>query len=122
MAEELIAVNVTNSVASGMSNVSGWFIAFIVFIITIACLFFIIKGLRKIVYGSIVMGILFGVYKFSRWVGLSTQEGNTLPIKYFAGIIGFIILAFVVGHFITKLKFIKNLEEGIEFKGEDNGR
>jgi hypothetical protein len=101
------------STMDSMSGSMGWFISVIIFLLTTLFLILVVMGFRRIVYGSVALGGLTLVGLFSRWIGKSAQEGDWIPARYYLYVIIFVVLAYIIGVFISKLKFIKEFEENI---------
>jgi len=89
----------------------GWLITIMIFFSILGVIFILSKNFRQFIYGAIFNGILFIIYKFSRWVGVSSVENNFDPLKWTIYIIIFIIGSIIVGRFIQRLKFVKDLEK-----------
>ena len=93
------------SVGSGVMY--GWGITVAVFVAVILLLILVSKNFRQFLLGVVTTGILFGVYKFSRWVGVSAQEGNKTPITWVTYITLFIVISLIVGGLLMRNKKIK---------------
>lgn len=101
------------SSSDGLANYSI-FVTIVIFIAILMLIFIISKNLKFTIMGGVINGILFGIYKFSRFVGTSAEKGNQIPLNYTLGIIIFILLSWLVGFGLSKTKF------GIEFfKGDE---
>ena len=68
------------------------------------------KNFRRTAYGSVISGFLLVVYKISRWIGISTQEQNYVPMRWFVYIVGFIVLSWIIGTILDKTKIIDKIE------------
>jgi hypothetical protein len=108
------AMNATNAIASISPSYMGMLITVIVFITIFVMIFLLSKNIRKAIYGGIITSILYGVYKVSRYIGISAEQGNTLPLLTFSKICGFLLVSIIIGHFIIKLPIIKKLEHKIK--------
>ena len=114
MAEQQI-LNATMAMTSFASASSiGWLATVIVFIMTIVILVLVFRNLRRIIYGSIVSGIIIGIYHFSRWIGVSTQNKDYVPVSWFIYIIGFIFISWLIGLWLDKNKVIKKFESNFD--------
>lgn len=112
---EVIIANVTNGLTAFMNYSSaGWVITMIVFLSIIILLYIIFRNIRRTIYGSVISCVLLIIYKISRWIGISTQEKNYIPIRWFGYIAGFILLSFVIGYILDKLNVLKRFENIFE--------
>jgi len=111
---ETIPINATGTTISALSSTSSWWITFAVFIGMLLTIFLFSKNIRQFFYGAIVTGGLFGIYKFSRWIGVSTVENNINPLKWTCYIVGFIAISIIIGRLLQRLKFVKNLEKKLK--------
>jgi len=110
--EQVIIANATTGITSfGNSAASlGWMVTVIVFVLTILILILVFKNIRRIIYGSIISGIVIGVYHFSRWIGTSTQNKDYVPISWFLYIAGFLICSWLIGLWLDKNKILDKIE------------
>ena len=115
-------VDVYNSTVSGMdilASVSpgmGWLIAVLVFFGILFTIFMLSRNFRAFLYGAVTTGVLGGIGFFSRYVGKSAEEGNSVPWQWTAGVIGFILVSIVVGRLVRLLPFMKSFEKSMEEK------
>ena len=126
MTTQQIAMNVTNSASSFMSNASlGWVITLLVFMIIVITLSLISRNFKMTILGAIttgiLYGILYGIYNLSRYVGKSAEEGDTSPLITMGFMIGFIIVSFIVGKLLYMYKPIMEFMEFMEsgWSGEE---
>ena len=113
-------LNMTTSAINSLGDWSsmGWMITIIVFLCSVIFLFLIFRNFRRVCYGSGVSGASLILYKFSRWIGVSTEEGNYTPLTWLGYIFGFIVVSIIIGKFIEKFKFIKKIEKSFEIEEE----
>ena len=111
MYSEQIIVNESVSALTYVPSWAGIVVTFLVFILILFIVFLLINGFKKIVYGSIGAGSIFGVYKYSHYVGNQYVAGNPIAFYFVLKCVLFIVIAYLCGHFIAKAKFIKKLEK-----------
>lgn len=106
---------ITNSTA-GISNITqnGWGITIIIFLSIFGILFILSKNFRQFIIGSIATIILGIVYKMSRWVGVSTEQGNYDPIKWFLYVVGFIAISIILGKIMEKFKITEKIGDKLK--------
>ena len=101
-----------DSASAGISNI-GWLITAGVFIATFVILFLIIRNFRRAIYGSVVNAFLVGGYKISRFIGLSAEQGDFEPLKFFGWVAGWVIFAIIFGYIVEWLGWTKKFEDKI---------
>jgi len=101
------------------AEANSWLITIIVFFAVLFTIFFLSKNFRRFLYGAVVTGFLLIVYHFSRWIGLSTVRGDIGPVKWTGYVIGFILVSILLGKFVQKTKFVKNLEKKLEVNSDE---
>jgi H+/Cl- antiporter ClcA len=74
-------------------------------------LFVFFKFFRKLVYGAIPTGIGIILYLISLHIVNQYNEGDTSPLMTLGLVIGLGLISIIVGHFVIKLKFIRELEK-----------
>lgn len=89
----------------------GWLVTVTVFITVFIMIFLLSRNVRQFIYGAVVSTVLIIVYKIARWIGVSTSSGNTIPITWFAYIVGFIFMSIIVGRILLKVKWIQKLDK-----------
>lgn len=97
-----------NSTTSALSNITGigsvsLVIGVIVFIVILATLFVLFRNFARFIFGGVVTGILFGIYRLSAYIGVSADKGNFVPVTWFIYIVSFILGAIVIGYIMDKL-------------------
>ena len=110
------AYNTTMSLASTFDMTSWfWIITITVFAVTIFIIFALSKNFRRFLYGGVVAGASLLIWMFSRYIGIETTvKNNYEPIKWFMGIVIFIIVSIIIGALIQKLPIIKDFEKSME--------
>lgn len=103
----------TNSLSAMVTPAFGWLITLAVFLGTLGVIFLLSKNFRQFIYGAVVSGVLLIVFKFSRYVGVSSVESNFEPLKWTGYIIGFILGSIIIGRLLQRLKFVKKLEKDL---------
>jgi hypothetical protein len=101
-----------------LSNYSQ-LITIAVFFAILITLFLLSRKFRMFVYGLIIwagIGILYGIYVFSRYIGNSAGEGNTEPLKWIAKVIGFIVSSIFFGWIMLKFPKIREFDEVMKRK------
>jgi len=108
--------NATMSLASTFDMTSWfWIITITVFAVTIFIIFALSKNFRRFLYGGVVAGASLLIWMFSRYIGIETTvKNNYEPIKWFMGIVIFIIVSIIIGALIQKLPIIKDFEKSME--------
>ena len=92
-----------------------WIITITVFAVTIFIIFALSKNFRRFLYGGVVAGASLLIWMFSRYIGIETTvKNNYEPIKWFMGIVIFIIVSIIIGALIQKLPIIKDFEKSME--------
>lgn len=114
-------VNATVNAVESMGDFAGYsgVATGVVFIAIIIMIFILSKNIRQFFLGAVVTGITFGIYKLSRWMGVSAAvEHNYKPITWFGYIVGFIVVSIIVGRILQKMSFMKKLEEILDNEKE----
>jgi len=90
-----IISNATSAMSLFISySAIGWLVTLAIFLGIVFALFIVFKNFKRICYGAVITGILIIIY-ISRWIGISTQERNYVPLQWFGYILGFIILSWI---------------------------
>jgi 4-hydroxybenzoate polyprenyltransferase len=112
---EPVIVNATMAISSVMNaSQIGWFVTTLVFIVTFITLILAFKNFRRAMYGAIVSGLLYGMYAFSRWIGVSYASGDKVPSEWFSYIAGFILASIVIGWCMDKLGWLDKIDGGFD--------
>lgn len=107
---------VYNTSAQGLTAVSSfsiWPLTAIVFIAIIVALFLAIKNFRKFIYGSVITGVAVGVGKLSFWIAKQKVSGDGAPFNVVMYSLAFIVASIIIGHIVSKTKFIKDFEKDV---------
>jgi hypothetical protein len=109
------AMNATTSmVAMIPAENMGWLVTVTVFITILITLFLLFRYFRQFIYGAVTTAVLAVIYWVSRSIGKATTVGDYSLLKIFAGVIIFIAVSLILGFFIRKIKYVKELEEIME--------
>jgi hypothetical protein len=101
-----------NVIASINPSLLGWMITIAVFIGILATVYLISRNFRQMVLGGIITGVLYCLYKLSRWIGVSASaENNYIPLSTAGWILGFIVVSIIVGRILMFIPFVKELIE-----------
>lgn len=116
-----------NHSVSALSNITGigsvsLIIGGIVFVVILVTLFLLFRNVVRFIFGAVITGVLFGVYRLSAYIGVSADKGNFVPVTWFIYVVSFILGAIIIGYVLDKLgildKIINLLDEKIVDENE----
>lgn len=115
MVDEIVT-NITTGLNGFMDGAAtSWALTIIIFVAILLALFIVSRNIRRFIVGAIITGILYGIYKLSRWISVSTTiENNYEPIKWFGYIVIFIIVAVIYGKIFSYTKWGKALDKDLD--------